>query len=423
MAKSRFIAIYSSDPRSTLSIARSFSPRVEKHLSGAVLFPVSKRYEEQVFDRLLQISIHTEPLHFGLASSRTVAVLAARLKPGSRVPERQTSQFIRAFSIEHLFALHSFSDGALETLQRWGIRRIGLLADLPQSQLIARMGEEGLQLQRLARGRDLKPFEPVTEPPRFIAVEELQWEIEDLEPLTFLFGKLLEQLCRQLEDHGLATNCLDLQLGLANGDRYRQSIPLAFPMRNSKPLLSLLRLKLQSKNPTAPISRVELEAQPSRPQIFQHSLLEPNQTHPEKFSRTLSRLNALTGESHLGTAVLADTHQPDRYQLTTFPAVPEKSSTSLSLENPGGVRVKLVLRRLRPPQPIEVHTHRIVGCSGPWRSSGNWWEMERVQEPGNSDRDCSWSRDEWDIEMVDGVVYRIYWDELVRKHFVEGIYD
>ncbi len=226
---SRFIAIYSSDPRFALSIARSFSPRVEKHLSGAVVFPVSQRYEEQVFDRLLQNSIQPQPLHFGLASSRTVAILAARLKPGSRVPELQTSQFIRAFSIEHLFALHSFSDGALETLLRWGIRRIGRLADLPRSQLAARMGEEGLQLQQLARGRDLRPFEPVTEPPRFVAVEELEWEIEDLELLTFLFGKLLEQLCRQLEDHGLATDRLDLQLGTGTGN------PLLWPFRCETP--------------------------------------------------------------------------------------------------------------------------------------------------------------------------------------------
>ena len=298
-------------------------------------------------------------------------------------------------------------------------------------------------------GKDLKPFEPVTEPPRFVAVEELQWKIENLKPLTFLFGKLLEQLCRQLEDHGLATDRLDLQLELANKDRYRQSISLAFPMRNPKILLSLLRLKLQSKKPTAAISRVELEAQPSRPQIFQHSLLEPNQTHPEQFSRTLSRLNALTGESHLGTAVPADTHQPDRYQLTPCPvgrvreageapqlqesgrslgaarrlnsrAPPQGSSHSRSHHRrretgePGSAKTAA-------PQPIEVHTHRIVGCSGPWRSSGNWWEVERVQEPGNSDR--VWSRDEWDIEMVDGVVYRIYWDGILKKYFIEGVYD
>lgn len=432
MARSRFIAIYSPDPRSTLSIARSFSPRVEKHLTGAVLFPISRRCQEQACDRLLQISIHTEPLHFGLASTRTVAILAVRLKPGSRVPERQTSQFIRSFEIGHLFALHPFPAEALETLKRWGIHQIGQLADLPQSQLVARMGREGLQLQRLARGKDLKPFEPATEPLRFVAAEDLQWEIEDLERLTFLFGKLLEKLCRELENHGLSTDRLDLKLGLRDSRHYQQSIPLAFPMHNSKVLLSLVRLKIQSSNPGAPISRVELEARPAQPQIFQQSLLEPNQTHPEKFSRTLSRLYSIAGESYLGSAVALDTHQPDRFRQVGFAVSQDKKSFQGDNKDSGSdalvvkratVGVRLVLRRLRPPRPIEVHTHQIVGCSGPWRSSGNWWEAESVQESPGHESPAYWSRDEWDIEMVNGMVCRIFWDNLVKKYFIEGVYD
>ncbi len=420
MARSKFIAIYSPDPHSTLSIARSFSPHVEKHLTGSVLFPVSRRYQQQACDRLLQIRIQAKPLHFGLASTRTVAILAARLKPGSRVPERQTSQFIRLFATEHLFALHPFTAEASEILRRWGIHKIGQLADLPRSQLVARMGSEGLQLKRLAQGKDLKPFEPLPEPISFVAAEDLQWDIEDLERLTFLFRKLLEKLCRELENHGLSTDQLDLKLGLRGKKYYRQSISLAFPMRNAKVLLSLLRLKIQSTHPGAPISRVELEARPSRPHIFQHSLLEPNQTNPEKLSRTISRLCSLAGESNLGVAVALDTHQPDRFRQVGFSVSLDKQSIPENKRDPG---VRLVLRRLRPPRPIEVHIRQIVDCSGPWRSSGNWWATERVQESPSHDSTGYWSRDEWDIEMVNGVVCRIFWDKSANRYFMEGVYD
>ena len=420
MDRSRFIAIYSPNPHSTLSIARSFSPCVEKHLTGSILFPVSRRYQEQACNRLLQISTQEKPLDFGLASTRTVAILAARLSPGSRVPEKQTSQFIRLFATEQLFSLHPFTAEASEILTRWGIYKIGQLADLPQSQLVARMGREGLQLQRLAQGKDLRPFDPLPEPIRFVAAEDLEWDIEDMGRLTFLFRKLLEKLCCELEHHGLSTDHLDLKLELRGRKYYRKSISLAFPMRNSKVLLSLLRLKIQSARPKAPISRVELEARPSRPQIFQHSLLEPNQTNLEKFSRTISRLCSLAGESNLGVAVALDTHQPDRFRQIRFSVSLDKKSILGNKKDSG---VKLVLRRLRPPRPIEIHTHQIVNCSGPWCSSGNWWETERVRESPSHESPGYWSRDEWDIEMVNGVVCRIFWDKSAHRYFMEGIYD
>ena len=97
MTRSRFIAIYNPDHQLSLNVAKSFSPQVEENRTGAILFPVSRRSQGQICDRILQIKVDKIPLKFGLASTGTTAILAALLKPGSRVSEKQTSQFIRFF--------------------------------------------------------------------------------------------------------------------------------------------------------------------------------------------------------------------------------------------------------------------------------------------------------------------------------------
>ena len=69
----------------------------------------------------------------------------------------------------------------------------------------------------------------------------------------------------------------------------------------------------------------------------------------------------------------------------------------------------------------------VVAASGPWRSSGDWW-----QEDG-------WDQDEWDLTIdfrsslgqreqslnawPQRGVYRIYYDAPRRDWFVRGFYD
>ena len=38
---------------------------------------------------------------------------------------------------------------------------------------------------------------------------------------------------------------------------------------------------------------------------------------------------------------------------------------------------------------------RVVGCAGPWRVSGEWWDAG------------AWARDEWDVALSDGAVCRL----------------
>jgi protein ImuB len=53
---------------------------------------------------------------------------------------------------------------------------------------------------------------------------------------------------------------------------------------------------------------------------------------------------------------------------------------------------------------------RIADRAGPWRASGDWW-------------DVAWSREEWDVALESGGLYRIYRDTLQGVWFVEGEVD
>src|SRR5438552_13368628 len=60
------------------------------------------------------------------------------------------------------------------------------------------------------------------------------------------------------------------------------------------------------------------------------------------------------------------------------------------------------------PQHVAVHRRgftggAVIGCAGPWRTSGCWWESA-----GSSSR--YWNRDEWDVALSDGTVYRLFRD-------------
>jgi len=81
------------------------------------------------------------------------------------------------------------------------------------------------------------------------------------------------------------------------------------------------------------------------------------------------------------------------------------------------------LRVFRPPRAARVTVEdgqpshvlaegvrgRILSLAGPWRTSGDWWTAE------------PWSRDEWDVALSDGALYRICCSP--RGWFVEGSYD
>jgi len=56
---------------------------------------------------------------------------------------------------------------------------------------------------------------------------------------------------------------------------------------------------------------------------------------------------------------------------------------------------------------------RVLACAGPWRTSGRWWALDM----------SGWDRDEWDVELADGGVYRLAKDRATSQWVIEGVVD
>ncbi|MDA2929922.1 hypothetical protein MYX84_08255 [Acidobacteria bacterium AH-259-O06] len=451
----RFIAIFSSNPFHTLAVAQILSPRIGICPPDGLLLEVAARYERQTLKRLLQETETTGQLKTGIASTRIAALFAAKTRSGTVVPPGKERDFLASLPVSLLSLITQEADRKLLlTFFQWGVRTLGELAALPEGELAARLGQAGLRLQKMARGEDTELFQSYVEGPHFEESQELEWTLDSLEPLTFILGGILERLCARLQSYGLAADSLQLVLRLDNHTSYKRTLRLAFPMRDPKVLLSLLRLDLQSHPPNSAIVGVLLQAIPAPPRVIQHSLLEPPVPSPEKLSRTLGRLSVLLGENNIGSPILLDTHRPDAIAVEPWP-LEQKSQRASRVEQKSN-RAKeptrfarrtkeqknrraeeqredirnsafdirrstfdirhsprLSLRRFRPPKATSIRSDQIVVCAGPWRSSGDWWT-------GTSHK---WSRDEWDVEVLDGSICRIYWDHRKKTWFLEGIYD
>jgi protein ImuB len=423
-----------------LDCARDFSPLVESTAPGTVLLDISGT--EKLFGPPQHIgkaiALRARGLGFelniGVAANPDTAICTARGFDGITViPAGEEAGRLAALPIEVL----SPSPEILETLASWGIHDLGSLALLPPLPLTERLGQEGLRLQQLARGetrRSLVPHEPAQD---FIASFEFEDPIETLESLAFILNRLVQELCARLTAHSLATTELRLKLELearqiqTGGDKeiYEHVWKLPLPTVDAKFLVRLVFLDLNAVTLSAPIKNASVEVVPAKPRAAQGGLFSPASPESEQLEITLARIRSVVGSvdaggiSCVGTPQVLDSHQPDSFTVQAFSTLLTKA------EPPTRPAATLVLRRFRPPletsvevgedQPHSVRLwkkpRRVLAASGPWQSSGHWWN-----------RSSAWAREEWDValNMPSGTgLYRIYRDRLQDRWFVEGMFD
>ncbi len=405
--------------------------------------------------------------HVAVAGTRTAALITALARPGLTViASGAEAEALAPLSIAVLekcevsslkaedkrVGLHT-SDFPLQTFKKWGLCTLGELVSLPAADLVSRLGRSTLAWQAMARGEDLGPLVPTLPEERFDASLDLEWPVEDLEPLSFVLTRLLEPLSTRLErrDRGAAVLHVLLRLvtsSCAARETVARRLELPSPMRDVRALRTLALLDLEAHPPGGAIDRVTVVIDPTPGRVLQHTLFTRAHPTPEQLSTLLARLGALMGQDRFGAPAAVDSHRPGAFAMVPFKTdhasnrgdrrerrenvVPH---SAFSASSAVASSVASALRRCRQPvparvalvdgRPVRVTTDRrgfvggqVLQCAGPWKTSGEWWRIEKSEL-----QTSFWDRDEWDVALGDGAVYRIFQDRAAQKWFIDAIAD
>jgi protein ImuB len=443
--------------------AYGFSPIVEEaggrtvviDAEGCVLFgseyqlatDIARRAKDSRAKGGLETSVNV-----ALAANPDAAIHAAmRLQGITFISPGEELTCLGGFPIEALESSlvsveKKLADEICETLRLWGIRTFQDFASLPVTGVSERLGQEGIRLQQLAAGKTERHLKVKQPAPVFANSIELDHPLHELEPLSFIFARLLNQLCATLNAYALATNELTVRMQLENGTSHDRTLSLPHPMRDHKVFLKLLLLEMEKYPPQSAVKAVSLTCDPVKPRVIQNGLFVPLAPSPDKLELTLARLGKLVGDENIGSPVLLDTHRPDAFNLKRFELRnlttkrhkrhKKHKTEAANRQSAIGNRQCLGFRLFRPPLRAVVQVDRglpaqisawgkqrsvygrVVNVAGPWRTTGDWW------------RGDSWARDEWDVAIESGkpgseqqAIYRIYRELNNGAWFVEGNYD
>lgn len=392
----------SSAATALLEAGAAFTPRIENRSTDQVfacllditgterLFGAPPKLAHSLHRRLRAIGISA---CIATSSNAHAAIaLAKGLSLRSPVLTIASGQQRAALARLPLSVLDLTQDQA-ETLTLWGIRTLGSLTELPENELISRMGKDGARLRQLARGELPHLFQPIQQVFSLEEHIELETPVELLDSLLFVVGRMLEQLIVRASANLVALTSATIELQLDNKTIHTRKVQPALPTNDRALWLKLLHLDLETHPPHASIVAVTLTTEHGNTRNVQLGLFSPQLPEPANLDVTLARIAKIVGENCVGRAVLRDSHQPDSFLVEKF-EVTETSPTIAPAKQAG-----CAARQLRPSENVSItfacrrpghlrfrdQQYTVERAYGPWLSGGEWWNANL------------WNAEQWDI--------------------------
>jgi nucleotidyltransferase/DNA polymerase involved in DNA repair len=258
----------------------------------------------------------------GIGGTRFAAAVAATVA-GRDKAERLRVQLVEprsdaAFLSPLPSSLLSRSPDVRSRLERFGLRTIGSVAELPRSAVVARFGPEGERIHARARGEETDPFRPRRAPERLAMSLPIDPPVDDVEGIRFVLHRIAAVFGDQLQARGAATSRVRLTLELDRTFVSGEVPPsLLFDQRLPEPtseglaMERLLVARLEVSALPAPVARLGLELLDVAPAAGrQLTLFTPQAGRTGRLGWQLARLGLRFGEDRVGWMELEDMEAP-----------------------------------------------------------------------------------------------------------------
>ena len=254
----------------------------------------------------------TEPGGSTLSASATVLVL----------PSQQSRRFLAGLPLTSLSdpvsPLHGNEDGVqalLDVLWRLGIRTLGNLAALSETDVLGRFGWPGLLAHRLACGLDDRPLQAEAAGDSAGVEAEIDPPADRIETVAFMARSLADDMVDRLARDGLDCVCIGIEAesdsGHASRRRWRHELRF-----NAAAVVDRVRWQLEGwyrspERPSGPVTLIRLTPCVVVPADGrQLGMWSERSEADERAARALARLQGLLGAEAVTVPRLAGGRHP-----------------------------------------------------------------------------------------------------------------
>lgn len=307
-----------------------------------------------------------------------------------------------------------------ELLQRFGLRRIADILNLPPASLATRLGPEILLRLRQALGEVGESLSPRRPRPRHEARLVFPEPLAAPEDLARAVEKLTSRLCAGLEREEEGVRRLRLTLFRAEGTRQELEFATSRATRDPAHLLRLFAQQRERLEPRFGVDALALAAEVvERLTALQITLGTAGRAPAgDELAALVDRLRVRLGGDAVGRQLPRESHLPERAARPS-PPLPAPGDAAWPRTPPRPLRL------LARPEPVEamallpdyppVHfrwrrrLHRVRRAEGPERLSGEWWRGDPEE-----------ARDYFRVEDEDGHRFWLY--RQAGRWFLQGLF-
>ncbi|MCE9606830.1 MAG: DNA polymerase Y family protein [Planctomycetia bacterium] len=355
------------------------------------------------------------------------------------VADDETAKILSPLPVEAL----RISKPTSTLLRELGIDFIGKLLDLPRAALTERFDAELLLRLNQALGIEPELFAAVAPESQLEAALNWEYGLVDIDPLVEVWEHLLPQLLGPLAERGHGVVRLLAEIRGESCGLRRLVVGLLRPSVDSKKLVDLLRLRLESIRFVEPVVGTRLVVLESAMPAVEQQMLFAELAPPieaQAWTTLIERLSGRLGSDAVSQVCFCADHQPER----TWKAMPQftahslntsagpatkKSKTKLKVDatdgisqglprptslltEPRSIRVIALALQGHPQRFRDVDTEHRVACGwGPERIETGWWRGPSIR------------RDYYRVATEAGTHVWLFRDLQTRGWFLHGWFD